>query len=82
MTIFGKALSVRRREMALQVEKSPDQPVSDFDYRRRITDDIEDIMRDADVFRPQGGDSSSAALYEQNGLLRRLAEDITSYIVK
>lgn len=82
MTIFGKTLSVRRREMATQVEKSLGQPVSDFDYRRRITDDIEDIMRDADVFQIKGGDSSSGALYEQNVLLRRLAEDIMSYILK
>ena len=82
MTIFGKTLSVRRSEMALQLEKSADQRAADFDYRRRITDDIEDIMRDADVFRPRGGDPTAAALHEQSTLLRRLAEDIASYIVK
>jgi hypothetical protein len=68
--------------MAVQIEKSGDERASEFDYRRRITDDIEDIMRDAEVFRPQGGEPSSGAIYEQNALLRRLSEDIVSYIIK
>ena len=76
---FGKTLSIRRSEMATQLEKTADQRAADFDYRRRITDDIEDIMRDADVFKPRGGDTDT---YEQSALLRRLAEDIVSYIIK
>lgn len=79
--IFGKTLSARRREMATQLEKTDNPKAADFDYRRRITDDIEDIMRDADVFKPRGT-QTAAALYEQNALLRRLSEDIVSYIIK
>jgi cob(I)alamin adenosyltransferase len=80
--MYGKTLSVRRSEMAVQLEKTANQRAADFDYRRRIIDDIEDMMRGADVFKPRGGEPSAAALHEQNALLRRLAEDIASYIIK
>lgn len=76
-------LSKRRTQMAADIERDHNPSAAEFDYRRRITDDIETILRDADVFKPRGwtgGDSADR--YEQSALLRRLAEDIATYIVK
>ena len=80
--MFGVTLAKRRQEMASQIEVDHNVRSAEFDYRRRITDDIEGIMRSADVFKPHGSSPSGSDVYEQNALLRRLAEDIVSYIVK
>lgn len=82
MTIFGITLSKRRQQMADEIERDHNTKAAEFDYRRRITDDIEAILRDAEVFNPRAGDPSAADRYEQSALLRRLSEDITAYIVK
>ena len=75
---YNSALSVRRIEMAKQLDKDHDQKAADFDYRRRICDDIETILRKNDVFRP---DVSSGSQAEQDALLRLVSEDIVSYII-
>lgn len=81
MITLGLSLSSRRKEMAAQLKKHPTaQSAADFDYRRRITDDIEAILRDGDVFKSSLGDPHGQ--YEQNALLRRLAEDIVRYIIR
>jgi hypothetical protein len=80
--MFGITLSKRRKEMANQIEADHNPKSAEFDYRRRITDDVESILRDAEVFKPRAGELSSADRYEQSALLRRLSEDITSYIIK
>lgn len=71
-------LSVRRNRLEDGQEDNP--RVADFEYRRDITNDVEAILRDAEVFKPSG--DSSLDRYEQNALLRRLAEDIAAYIVQ
>lgn len=78
--IYGMTLSKRRGEMAIELDREDGPRAAEFDYRRRITDDIESILRDAEVFKPRS--SSGNDQYEQNALLRRLAEDIANYIVK
>lgn len=80
--IYGLTLSKRRSEMAIEVERDSNNRAAEFDYRRRITDDIEAILREAEVFQPRGSNPSPDDRYEQNVLLRRLAEDIAAYIVK
>lgn len=79
--IYGLTLSKRRSEMAVEIDRDHNTRSAEFDYRRRIVDDIEAILRDADVFKPRSQDSADDR-YEQNALLRRLAEDIAAYIVK
>jgi len=76
---YKRALSVRRVEMAKQLDRDHDKRAADFDYRRKIADDIEVILKENEVFNPNPSDPSGS--YEQNALLRRLAEDIVSYIV-
>ena len=75
-------LSARRQQMANELERDHNDRAAEFDYRRRVTDDIERILLEADVFRPRTSDPSDADRYEQNALLRRLAEDIAAYIVR
>jgi hypothetical protein len=79
--IYGLTLSKRRSEMAVEIDRDHGSKAAEFDYRRRITDDIESILREADAFK-LGSRASAADRYEQNVLLRRLAEDISAYIVK
>lgn len=79
--IYGLTLSKRRNEMAAELERDDNPRSAEFDYRRRITDDIETILREAEVFSASKNPSADDR-YEQNALLRRLAEDIASYIVK
>lgn len=79
--IYGLTLSKRRSEMAVELDRDDTPRSSEFDYRRRVTDDIECILREAEVFSNSRNPSSDDR-YEQNALLRRLAEDIANYIVK
>lgn len=80
--IYGLTLSKRRSEMAVELDRDHNTRSAEFDYRRRIVDDVEAILRDADVFKPRAGEPSADDRYEQGVLLRRLAEDIAAYIVK
>lgn len=80
--IYGLTLSKRRSEMAVELDRDHNTKAAEFDYRRRITDDIEAILREADVFKPRAGEPSAADRYEQNALLRRVSEDIAAYIIK
>lgn len=80
MLIFGITLSKRRQQMADELAADHNTKAAEFDYRRRITDDVEAILRDADVFKPHT--DSPADRYEQNALLRRVAEDIAAYVVQ
>jgi hypothetical protein len=67
--------------MAVELDREDGPRAAEFDYRRRITDDIETILREAEVFSGSRNPSADDR-YEQNALLRRLAEDIANYIVK
>lgn len=69
--------------MAEELEREDNARAAEFDYRRRVVDDIEAILRDAEVFKPRTvGEPSALDRYEQSALLRRLAEDIAAYIVR
>lgn len=76
-------LSARRKQMADELNRDHNTKAAEFDYRRRIVDDIEVILREADVFKPKAvGEPTFLDRYEQDALLRRLAEDIARYIVQ
>lgn len=82
MITYGLSLSKRRTALAAELE-SAGARTAEFDYRRRIVDDIEAILRGAEVFKPHTvGEPTPLDRYEENALLRRLAEDIAAYIVK
>ena len=83
MITFGRSLSGRRKQMASELEAQTSQRTAEFDYRRRIVDDIEAILREDEVFKPKTmGDPTALDRYEESALLRRLAENIAAYIVK
>jgi len=81
MTTFQLALSKRRQQMADEIGSDHSDRSVDFDYRRRVTDDVEAILREAEVFKPTGTVSADDR-YEQDVLLRRLAEDLVRYIIQ
>jgi hypothetical protein len=81
MLILGLALSKRRQQMAEEIDKEHNSKVAEFDYRRRITDDIRVLLKDSDAFKV-GESASDLDRYEQTELMYRLAEDIAAYIVK
>lgn len=83
--IHGISLSKRRSQMAIELEKADNTKAAEFDYRRRVSDDIKTILEEAEVFKSRvlsGAAPSALDRYEQDTLIRRLADDITAYIVK
>jgi hypothetical protein len=81
MLILGLALSKRRQQMAEEINTEHNGKTAEFDYRRRIADDIRVLLKESDAFKI--GESASALdRYEQTELIYRLAEDIAAYIVK
>lgn len=79
---FTLKLSKRRQRMAEAIEAGVDNPsAAEFDYRRRVQDDVEAFLQEAEVFTKRLG-GSDADRYEARALTRRLAEDITRYITQ
>lgn len=75
-------LSLRRQQMGnrkTETHSKRDDEVADFEYRRDLLSDIEEILTQAEPFISIDVGAEEALVIDR-ALLRRVAEDIVRYI--
>lgn len=76
-------LSLRRQQMAAKKDSAHTRrgdEVADFEYRRDVAADIEDLLAAAEPYIVPAGPELSSMVAVDQVLLKKVAEDITRYI--
>lgn len=77
-------LSVRRQKMSKQKTNNSTKGqdcIADFEYRRDVVNDIEDILLKSELLSSPPSDDEDDDIGIDSVLVRRVAEDIAFYII-